>query len=493
MNSNGNYSNEVLDVFEDAEDNAPALHDDIEQQPLNLVDDSVESHDGDDKNKIITGNLFDQVNATIADLSPPAKSPAESPAKSRPWSPGDHFHPAVENFPIKSEDMDDEGAWVGSWRDSSSDNDLPTPPANAIPVARNVAVALKTEEDEDTPKPKPRQREPRVPRERVPRQPWPCLDLSDKAVRKRWFIATVIFIIVVTALIGASLKKVSSVQYGVNYDIYRKNLDSFARQGGLFWGAIGYHFIKFPSTQISTELQDTCVSRDGLRVEFEVVYQYQLKPEWIVDVILEYRDYDKWSQVVHAAGNSAIQHSCSFWNVTDFQSKRLAVQNTMFTNLQLKLEGESESDSDVGVYARASSLQLIFVGMPTEYKDAVTEKQGAEEDIALAKNERIQEKTKANTELLAAQKQAQMIMDSAYNEGNITMTLANLKAQQTLYMFGKETQALTQAQEFMVLDTNGVLSYMANKLYAKVPYLSATLGEPARISRKNLLSNLVQA
>ena len=323
------------------------------------------------------------------------------------------------------------------------------------------------------------------------------LDCSRKDVHRYWIFASLAILIVASSLIGTSLKRVSSIAYGVQYNVWSKKLATTSQMGGLYFGPVGYTFIKFPSTQLSTEVIDTCVSRDGLRVDYHVVYQYKLEKEWIIDAILKYRDYDKWTQLIHASGNSAIQHSCSAWNVTDFQTERLSVQESMFSNLQLKLEGDSGHD-DTGIpvatnktwlFARASSLQLIYVGLPTEYKDAVAEKQREEEDIALAKNERTQSITKATTELKAAEKQAQMIMDRAYNDGNITLTLAGFRADRTLYRFEREIQVFSQAKTFLNLDPNGVVSYVANKLFEKGAGLNAHFGEPAQISRKNLLVN----
>lgn len=314
------------------------------------------------------------------------------------------------------------------------------------------------------------------------------LNCTDKKVRRKWMYSTVISVIVALALIIASLRKVSSTQFGVEYNVWTKKLESVSKAGGLFLGPVGYRFVKFTSTQINADFSDTCVSNDGLRVVVDVSYQYRLDKGSIIEVILKYREFEKWNQVVNASANSAIQHSCSVWNVTDFQSNRALVQETMFENLQKKIEGDMNDDSSRGVYAIASSLQLTNVDLPIQYQEAVEQKQRASEDILLAKTERIQNKTKADTEFKAAEKQYEIIIDRALNEGNITLIVADYYAQHTLYRFEKESEVLSQAQEFLSLSTNGVLSYMANKLFATVPLLTVRTGEPARISRKNQLS-----
>ncbi len=104
-------------------------------------------------------------------------------------------------------------------------------------------------------------------------------------------VITVIILIISIALLATSIKKLSSVEYGVEYDKWAKTLDDAAKSGGLHIGPVGFKFIKFPSTQISSDLADTCVSRDGLRVGFQVQFQYQMPAEWIADAVLKYRNF----------------------------------------------------------------------------------------------------------------------------------------------------------------------------------------------------------
>jgi len=210
---------------------------------------------------------------------------------------------------------------------------------------------------------------------------------------------------------------------------------------------------------------------------------------WIIAAVKKYRDFKKWGTIVEAAGNSAIQNSCSAFNITDFQSLRNLIQIDMFDELKLKLEGSTGSTNEThdGVFARAIALQLKNVELPIEYKAGVSDKQSAKEDINLAKNQRKQELTKANTLLLAAQEETQKILEKAANDANVTLTEAELKAQQTTFSFQREKETIVQAMDNFNLTTNGVLSYLANQLYAKAPTLKAAIREPAKISQKDEL------
>ena len=312
-----------------------------------------------------------------------------------------------------------------------------------------------------------------------------CCDTIFKKVA--WGIFSMVLLLAGIIILAKSLNRVDSTEYGVLYNQRRKTLSDEARSGGLHIGPPDYEFIKFPSTYITVDLPEgICVSKDGLRVSFTVTFQYQLPNEWILTVVRKYRDYDKWSDIVEAAGTSAVQHTCSDFNIADFQKQRGVIQSSMEDNLRLKLEGAKEDGSD-GVYARAISLQLRNIDLPEEYQEAVAEKQRAAEDIELAKNQRTQETTKAQTELLKANEEARKIMDTATHDAELLVTEAGLKANETIYAYETEAGSILSAKTSLNLSTEGVLAYMANQLYARAPHLKVSAGEPAKLSRKEEL------
>lgn len=315
-------------------------------------------------------------------------------------------------------------------------------------------------------------------------------DMSSSAVRRRkrcgWAFALVC-VCVIIGVLAASLNKVPSTEMGVQYNIHKKQLEDATKSGGLFVGPPGFRFIKFPSTFITVDLRDrTCVSNDGLLVTFTVTFQYQMAVANVYPVIIKYRNYEKWASIVEEAGLSAIHHSCAEFEVTEFQNKRGVIQSTMMNNLKLKLEG-NETTAEEGVNAVAISLQLTYVQLPQEYNTAVSEKQAAEEDISLAIAQRKQETTKANTNLLKAKEEARKIEDTANNEAEVLLTEARLKAEETLYSFQKEAEALVEVKNKLNLTTEGVLGYLNNKLLSEATNLKVTTGEPAKLSQRDEL------
>jgi regulator of protease activity HflC (stomatin/prohibitin superfamily) len=318
---------------------------------------------------------------------------------------------------------------------------------------------------------------------------------NTKAKQWTWGVGAATLIILLIALLASSLKKLKSTEYGLQYTAYSKKLDDAAKVGGLHIGPPGYEFIKFPSTQITVDLpSDTCVSKDGLRINFSVTFQYQMPAEWLLPAVVKYRNFPTWAQVVEAAGNSAVHHSCSEFTVAQFQSERGVIQATMEQNLKVKLEGDIDNEeaddisSSNGVYARAISLQLQNVELPKEYSDAVAVKQAAAEDIDLAKNQRNQEVTKADTVYLTAKEEAKIINSTAVNEAGIMLTAAISKAKETTYAYETEANLIVSVQTSLGLTVDGVLGWLSNQLLATAPSLRVTTAEPASLSRKSVLS-----
>ena len=245
--------------------------------------------------------------------------------------------------------------------------------------------------------------------------------------------------------------------------------------------------MKFASTYINEDIANTCVSRDGLRVGFELSFQYQMTEENLYPAVIRYRDFYKWAEVVESAGRSAIQHACSEFNIASFQNQRGFVQTRMFENIKLKLEGDPTKADDFGVYAKAVSSQLRFLRLPSEYQQAVSAKQEAEEDIVFAINQRKQNITQSETELLLAELEAQKILESAANDAELMIMEAKLAAQETLYAYEQEAAILLDIKDSLGLTTEALLAYTATMLIEETSRLSLSAGEPARLSRKDEL------
>jgi len=315
--------------------------------------------------------------------------------------------------------------------------------------------------------------------------------------QRRLVVLTFGFALIVSAfLIGFSLKKLDSTEYGLQYDVNAKKLDGTVKEGGLHAGPPGFRFVKFPSTYISTKIPHDvttgkddwersqehdrlgmCVSRDGLRVKLEVEIQYQMPREFVAPATRKYRTLDRWSKIVETMAVSAVQKGCSMFYTSSFQNERGAIQGVMEEALTLKLEA---------VYARAVGLQLAFVELPLEYGTAVAAKQSAAEDIGLAVNQREQQVTLAETVLQSAMQESKQINDTATNEKNLMVAEASLKAEGLLVAYETEARVCKKMRDSLGLTTEGVLGYMGNRaLQASNGGITFSMTEPAKSSYRD--------
>ena len=278
-------------------------------------------------------------------------------------------------------------------------------------------------------------------------------------------------------------------EYGLAYDWHTKSLADEAMLGGLHLGPPGFKFIKFPSTYLGFDIvNSTCVSKDGLRVQFSVTFQFQLPMEWVKPVVEKYKDLGSWYPVVVAAGRSSVQHTCSLFEISNFQNSRGIIQGSMETKLREKLEGPN-LDGIGGVYARAISLQLSNIELPQDYRDSVTEKQQASEDITLAINQRTQRPPKPPRSC-SAREEAKKINNTAVNEAAVILTEANLHKTEIEYGLQQETLAYAAILDNTdsrneQLSKEGLLAFIGNRLFEEHPgVVRASLEEPARASWK---------
>ena len=158
----------------------------------------------------------------------------------------------------------------------------------------------------------------------------------------------------------------------------------------------------------------------------------------------------------------------------------------MEANLRLKLEGDKATGEE-GVSAVEALLQLTYVHLPEAYNEAVSAKQAAAEAIALAVAERKLETMKATTNLLIAEQSAVRIKDTANNEAEVLLIEVKLKAQETMYLLQKESDALVDVKNQLNLTAKGILAHSLIKLVAKANNLKVTMGKPVKLSRKDLL------
>ncbi|XP_068673436.1 uncharacterized protein [Montipora foliosa] len=226
-------------------------------------------------------------------------------------------------------------------------------------------------------------------------------------------------IVFIGAMVGTSLRKLSTEEVGIAYNIHQKKLATEVKREGLHPGPPGYHFIIFPSVFQSISYADVeCLNKEGIEIELIVHLQYRARPAQLREIILQFKDKEDYLKVL-IVGESAIHDACSAFNTTQFQSQRASFQDLVRTILGRRFNS---------LWADVTDLQVQNIKRPDSYEKVVRQKEAAKENIKIAENERPRLLVEARTEREEAITQAKITIQRAESEARVTLSKANAEA-----------------------------------------------------------------
>ncbi|GMH43884.1 hypothetical protein BSKO_11818 [Bryopsis sp. KO-2023] len=287
--------------------------------------------------------------------------------------------------------------------------------------------------------------------------------------------AALVVVIVAIVLLSSSLKKVESTEVAVEYDTQERDLGAIKGEG-LHSGPPFFDFLKFSAVYLSREIETRCVSKDGLLLPLTVGFQYLPNRTQVKEIVSLYRDSKNYDRLVVAAATSAIHHGCGLFAISEFQSRRIEVQEQQKKFMEQIFQGD---DGRAGLMATVIDVQLKNIEPPRRWEAAVEAKENAREDINLARNERTQALTKAETRLKVAQEQARIAAAEAETESQILINRAAAEADSLLNRFEKEANQTKFAMEALGLDIEGILRYLLNRQIEKKKRIEIGMHQPA--------------
>merc|ERR1712032_1106833 len=197
---------------------------------------------------------------------------------------------------------------------------------------------------------------------------------------------------------------------------------------GMYFLGPGHAFIKYPSTvqTIQFSLDEGSAgppmrsrTKDGLEVQLEVSFQYQLNVSTIYDL---YRKFGtEFKPIFVNMATDLITAKATAYTATAFFMDRPAIS--------LAMEDELKETFVATAFSSVPFFQLRSVSLPSEFEQAIQETEVKEQDIATATAENSTRSVEMDTQILQAQQTAAQI---AIN--------ANASAQQTML----EVQAYVQ-------------------------------------------------
>lgn len=267
------------------------------------------------------------------------------------------------------------------------------------------------------------------------------------------FVCAAIFFI---CAISMSVERVDAKHYAVAYSPITGRIEKDVKSEGLHAKPAFGSFILWPKTYATRSESIFCNSKDGVRIQLLVTFQYLPRETSIYDLTKLYEDDEGYKSVLKKHARSAIRNSCAIFTTQEFQTKRAQVQLDIYDRLLVRLGKYMETD--------VIDVQLSNIQRPREYEAEVDAKEQARNDIDQAENERDQALTRAKTVLLQAYSSANKTVNTAETNAENMLVEARAKAEVIRSRYQALAASYSIAKRLHNFTDGEVLAYVANRL-----------------------------
>ncbi|XP_050418870.1 uncharacterized protein LOC126832201 isoform X1 [Patella vulgata] len=290
-------------------------------------------------------------------------------------------------------------------------------------------------------------------------------------------IAVSCILIISVALIATSIKTLSSAEVAIFYNRVFLTLRPEPYYEGLYTGPPGFEFIIYPNTFTTKQFYYfKCLNAEGITMELNVEYQYKAEIDSLQTIMKDFKDFDDYKEILEDEGEAALQNACSNFNTSQFQSERGAFQGVVRARLQERY---------TQLFCTVTGVQVNNIMWPSSYEIAIRSTETAREDIRVAASEQPRLLTEADTEILQAKTQAQIILDKAESDARVRKNKADSVAQAITAQFEKEGESYSEilSNQGLSFSQQGLISYIGSRVIAasKSP-VYINLGTPAKTS-----------
>ncbi|CAJ1364535.1 unnamed protein product [Effrenium voratum] len=278
-----------------------------------------------------------------------------------------------------------------------------------------------------------------------------------------WLIGVVVTsVVLMTVLFVLSFDSLEYQEYGLNCNYLSESVEKEPYSAGRYYLGITNRFLKFPRTVKSIAFindwnegqQGPALmsrTRDGLTVQLEVSFQYQLKFDELYDMwsILGL-DYEKTfvRMAIEQLTTATTNHNAHFF-----------FRNRTFVSMEMHkvLDDHFQKHG----FAEVPFFQLRTVHLPNEFEDAIRETQVQEQHIAIARLEQLTKKVSYGTEVLKAKQAVQKLHNEAAGEAQAIATKNSAYCQQYKLTQQLQAEALKNVAASTTWETGELLDYLS--------------------------------
>jgi regulator of protease activity HflC (stomatin/prohibitin superfamily) len=270
-------------------------------------------------------------------------------------------------------------------------------------------------------------------------------------------VLSVIGLLLFIILLAVSIQKVDENQMAIPYGKVSRTVGNPV-DPGLRAYSPDTKLFKYDSTFITEDYRLTCLSRDGLVMDLDVVQQYRILKDELRTVFFNFGSQENLALFIKTLAQSVIRNVCSNFRAEEFVSRRGEVELFMINNMTETIEN---SDS----YIQPGFVQLKNIALPARLMNAIQSKQLTFEDIEIARNERAQTITQAETRKQQANLDSQIVIVQAEADAN------GIRVRGQQLSSGRLAQWNERALAFLIdLEAIGIdpETYVDNYLYPRL-------------------------
>jgi len=247
-----------------------------------------------------------------------------------------------------------------------------------------------------------------------------CTESQAKASVGACLCCIVIILICIFTLGG--IRFVAFDEYAIAYYGITQMPDDNILTEGTHWLSIDSELFVYSRVVKPIQLNDfKCLSKDGIVINLNIKFQYQIKQEELLDVFFEYGEEPELIRHMTDIAKDSLRDTCGKFNATNFPNKR--------SEIQAQFETQLTSDFiNSRAHTTVNFLQLENYNFPEVLNDAIDDKQRALQDKDKALQEREGELTIAETRRLTTKVEAEKILIQAQAEVNSIILEANTTA-----------------------------------------------------------------
>lgn len=200
-------------------------------------------------------------------------------------------------------------------------------------------------------------------------------------MRQQWVaVGAVGSVIGIAILIWSGQSVLEPWQVGLDYSIITKSVSSTAWPSGRHWIGIGHTFIPFPSIVQNVQFSDTVRdgnatlrsrTSDGLEINLEVSFQYQLSVDSLFDLYMTYGN--NFHDVFVRMAMDLLTMAATTHQARAFFDNRTSIGADMEEKLRKQFKEHAFCDVPL--------FQFQSVTLPKDFEGAIKQTQVAEQQI----------------------------------------------------------------------------------------------------------------